>query len=106
MEFEFDAEKSTANEAKHGIDFDDAQALWDDPWSLEAPAATGRRARASWVIAGSRWPLVGDCCTRGATRTSSGRPQRILGSPRPRKKGEIERYEGTEFAGLSMPRRM
>jgi uncharacterized DUF497 family protein len=29
--FEFDARKSAANKAKHGIDFDQAQALWDDP---------------------------------------------------------------------------
>lgn len=28
--FEFDPAKSTANKAKHGIDFVEAQALWDD----------------------------------------------------------------------------
>ena len=28
--FEYDPDKSVANLAKHGIDFDDAQALWDD----------------------------------------------------------------------------
>jgi uncharacterized DUF497 family protein len=31
MEFEFDPLKSKANQAKHGIDFVDAQALWNDP---------------------------------------------------------------------------
>ena len=40
MDFEFDPEKSAANRTKHGIDFNDAQALWDDPWLLEAPART------------------------------------------------------------------
>ena len=40
MEFEFDPEKSAANETEHGIDFHDARALWDDPWLLEAPART------------------------------------------------------------------
>ena len=30
MEFEFDRTKSESNRAKHGIDFVDVQALWDD----------------------------------------------------------------------------
>ncbi len=30
MEFEFDEEKSLANKEKHGIDFDEARALWLD----------------------------------------------------------------------------
>ena len=30
MQFEFDPEKSRANQAKHGIDFVEAQRLWDD----------------------------------------------------------------------------
>jgi uncharacterized DUF497 family protein len=29
--FEFDGAKSKSNLAKHGIDFVDAQALWNDP---------------------------------------------------------------------------
>jgi len=31
MYFEYDPPKSEANQAKHGIDFFDAQALWNDP---------------------------------------------------------------------------
>jgi uncharacterized DUF497 family protein len=38
MEFEFDPRKSAANKKKHGIDFIEAQALWDDPDLLEIPA--------------------------------------------------------------------
>lgn len=38
--FEFDESKSQANLLKHGISFDDAQALWDDPRLLELPAKT------------------------------------------------------------------
>lgn len=38
--FEFDEEKSQTNLLKHGINFDDAQALWDDPRLLEIPAKT------------------------------------------------------------------
>ncbi len=29
MPFEYDPHKSESNHAKHGIDFDEAQALWD-----------------------------------------------------------------------------
>ena len=40
MEFEFDKRKSESNKKKHGIDFTEAQALWDDPDLLEIPART------------------------------------------------------------------
>ena len=40
MNFEFDLLKSAVNQAKHGIDFLDAQALWSDPALLEIPART------------------------------------------------------------------
>ena len=36
--FEFDALKSDLNKIKHGIDFIQAQAIWDDPDVLEIPA--------------------------------------------------------------------
>jgi uncharacterized DUF497 family protein len=38
MDFEFDSAKSSANLAKHGIDFETARAIWDDPDRLEIPA--------------------------------------------------------------------
>ncbi len=40
MEFEFDLPKSDFNQRKHGIDFFEAQALWDDPDVLIIPART------------------------------------------------------------------
>lgn len=40
MLFEFDPDKSSANQLKHGIDFSAAQALWDDPDLLEIAART------------------------------------------------------------------
>jgi uncharacterized protein len=40
MNFEFDPQKSEWNKAKHGIDFHEAQALWDDPDIIEIPART------------------------------------------------------------------
>ncbi len=57
MEFEFDARKSRSNLAKYGIDFRDAQQLWNDPDLIEVPARTideprflvvGRIGEACW----------------------------------------------------------
>ncbi|MCI8425901.1 MAG: BrnT family toxin, partial [Adlercreutzia sp.] len=31
MEFEYDVNKSISNQEKHGINFEEAQALWDAP---------------------------------------------------------------------------
>jgi uncharacterized DUF497 family protein len=38
--FEFDPAKSRRNKAKHGIDFYEAQELWEDPDLIEIPART------------------------------------------------------------------
>ena len=38
MEFEFDPHKSESNKGKHGIDFEEAQELWNDPHLLEIEA--------------------------------------------------------------------
>jgi hypothetical protein len=40
MEFDFDKRKSKINKKKHGIDFIEAQALWNDPDRIEIPAKT------------------------------------------------------------------
>ena len=40
MAFEYDPTKSQSNHEKHGIDFDEAQALWTDEDHLEIPAKT------------------------------------------------------------------
>lgn len=37
MNFEFDINKSKSNKKKHGIDFIEAQELWDDPNLIEIP---------------------------------------------------------------------
>lgn len=54
MEFEFDPAKSKSNKAKHGIDFVNAQLLWDDPDCLEIPAKTTDEPR--YLIIG----MIGD----------------------------------------------
>jgi uncharacterized DUF497 family protein len=38
VDFEFDPERSTRNKLKHGIDFIEAQAIWQDEDAVEAPA--------------------------------------------------------------------
>jgi uncharacterized DUF497 family protein len=45
VEFEFDPAKSSANKAKHGIDFVEAQTLWLDEALIEAPAKTDDEPR-------------------------------------------------------------
>jgi uncharacterized DUF497 family protein len=45
MNFEFDPEKSEANKSKHGIDFFEAQELWNDADLLEIPAKTADEPR-------------------------------------------------------------
>jgi len=45
MEFEFDPEKSNINKSKHGIDFVEAQALWDDPDIIEIPVKVSDEPR-------------------------------------------------------------
>lgn len=60
MEFEFDPIKSDSNKAKHGIDFYEAQALWNDPDRIEIPAKTSDEPRFLVVgrIAGKSWSSV------------------------------------------------
>ena len=38
MIFEYDEQKSNINKSKHGIDFKEAQKLWEDPYSFELPS--------------------------------------------------------------------
>jgi len=50
VRFEFDPGKSASNLKKHGIDFADAKALWDDEDRLDVPARTQDEPR--WVVIG------------------------------------------------------
>ena len=60
MDFEFDSNKSKSNKAKHGLDFEAAQALWDDPDLIEVPARTTDELRFLVVgrVAGKHWSGV------------------------------------------------
>ena len=50
MELKFDETKNIINQQKHGIDFEEAQALWNDLNRLEIPAKTEDEPR--WVVLG------------------------------------------------------
>ena len=60
MGFEYDPEKSAENKRKHGVDFEEARALWSDPALLEIPARVDDEPR--WVVIGKmldkRWSAV------------------------------------------------
>ena len=60
IRFEFDGAKSQANLSKHGINFVDAQLLWDDPNLLEIPAKTEDEPRylVIGIINGKYWSAV------------------------------------------------
>ena len=60
MDFEYDPDKSRRNRGKHGIDFEQAQALWDDPDLLEIPARTTDEPRFLVIgqIGGRHWSAV------------------------------------------------
>ena len=86
MGFEFDYNKSQSNKEKHGIDFVEAQALWNDPDRIEIPALT-QEARVLVIgkIALKHWSAV---------ITYRGENVRLISVRRVRLK-EVDIYEGS-----------
>lgn len=87
MRLEYDPDKSLANKDKHGVDFEEAQVLWEDAKLLEAPARTDDEPRFLVIgkIAGRHWSAV--CVHRGNA-------VRIISVRRAREQ-EVLRYEGS-----------
>ena len=85
MEFEFDPKKSEINKKKHGIDFIEAQLLWEDTDLIEIPARTNDEPRYLVIgtISGTYWSGV---------ITYRGEKIRII-SVRQSRKEEVEIYE-------------
>jgi uncharacterized DUF497 family protein len=85
MEFEFDPRKSGKNKQKHGVDFEEAQALWEDPDLIEIPVQTIDEPRLLVIgkIGGKHWSGV---------ITYRGEKIRIISVRRSRKE-EVEIYE-------------
>jgi uncharacterized DUF497 family protein len=87
MDFEYDTEKSASNLKKHGITFEEAKSLWDDPDLLEFPAKNIDEQRALIIgrIQGKHWSAI----------VTYREPNiRIISVRRSREK-EIELYEST-----------
>lgn len=85
MEFEYDETKSKRNKGKHGIDFVEAQLLWDDPERIEIPARTEDEPRYLVIgkISETHWSVI---------ITYREEKVRIISARRSRKE-EIEIYE-------------
>jgi uncharacterized DUF497 family protein len=85
MEFEFDPQKSEANKKKPGIDFYEAQALWEDPDLIEIPVRTSDEPRFLIIAksSGKHWSGV---------ITYRGGKIRIISVRRSRKE-EVDFYE-------------
>jgi uncharacterized protein len=85
MEFEFNPRKSALNRQKHGIDFVEAQRLWDDPDFAQIPVRTEDEPRFLVIgkIGGKHWSGV---------ITYRGERDRIISVRRSRKE-EVEIYE-------------
>lgn len=58
--FEFDPKKSASNLKKHGIDFQEAQSLWEDPDFIEIPANSDDEPRSLVIgcIEDKHWSAV------------------------------------------------
>ena len=58
--FEFDPKKSASNLRKHGIDFQEAKILWEDPDLIEIPANSDDEPRSLVIgcIEGKHWSAV------------------------------------------------
>jgi len=86
VDFEFDERKSRRNMEKHGIDFVEAQALWNDVRRVEIPARTEDEPRSMVIgmIGERRWSAV---------ITYRGERTRII-SVRPSREEEVAIYEG------------
>ena len=85
-QFEFDTAKSAANKRKHGIDFIQAQSLWDDETVVRITART---------VGESRFVVVGKIDDKhwSAVVTYRGESVRLISVRRSRVK-EVEVYEG------------
>jgi uncharacterized protein len=86
MSFEFDSRKSAVNKEKHGIDFLEAQELWDDPDMLQIPVKTSDEPR--FLVIGK----ISETYWSGVI-TYRGEKIRIISVRRSRKE-EVTLYEG------------
>ncbi|NTW57289.1 MAG: BrnT family toxin [Chlorobiaceae bacterium] len=89
MKFEIEPEKSRLNKEKHGIDFLEAQLLWEDEELVEIPAKTTDEPR--FLVIGR---VSGRCWSGVITYRSE--TIRIISVRRSRSE-EVKIYEGKEI---------
>lgn len=89
MLFEYNIAKSNSNKVKHGIDFKEAQEIWNDPMFLEVEARVEDEPRYLVVgrIDGRHWSAI---------ITYRGPAIRIISVRRSRKE-EVGLYESEEL---------
>jgi uncharacterized DUF497 family protein len=86
MGFEYDPAKSLENKRKHGLDFEEAQALWQDAALVEIPAR---------VTDEPRWVVIGKIAERHWSAVVTRRNDNIrLISVRRSRDEEVTIYEG------------
>ena len=89
MKFEYDPNKSEKNKAKHGIDFEEAQALWNDEDLLVFPLLYEAEPRKACIgrLFGKHWTAIITC---------RGESVRLI-SVRRSRKDEVDAYENDEY---------
>jgi len=85
IEFQYDPKKSQSNLRKHGIDFEEAQLMWNDPDLIEIRARSDDEPRSLFIgrLRGKMWSAV---------VTYRGDETRII-SVRRARAAEVELYE-------------
>lgn len=87
MEFEFDPKKSQSNKQKHGIDFYEAQELWNDPDFVEIPVKASDELR---------FLVIGKISEKHGSGVITYRPEKIrIISVRRSRREEVEIYESS-----------
>jgi len=92
MDFEYDRRKSETNKAKHGIDFEEAKALWEDTDRIQLRAILNGEERFPIIgqIAGKHWTTI---------VTYRGNRVRIISVRRSRER-EVQLYEKNKHGGV------
>ena len=88
MNFDYDKRKSASNKTKHGINFEEAQTLWDDRFILKIPSIVN-------VIEDPRFLYIGLIESKHWTAITTHREPNItrIISVRRSRKQEVELYE-------------
>lgn len=84
IRFQYDPSKNEANTEKHGVSFEEAQSIWDDPYFLKVPAK--KRGEKRYLAIGM---VEGRCLTAVATDRNG--TVRIISARRASEK-EVKHY--------------